>query len=249
MTRGTTQSTRDFLLGITFIALIVMGLSAMITPVHASPINGIYTSTDIGGQLFTGRASTWRSGINSGFPHVFHIQSWDGVSLGTQYDISCGQSTSMSVVDNRVAGVGTIVYTSTYTGGTFTFLSGAWPWGDGTGTLGTTSLVTTVQYVMIAGNSTPVAAVVNGNSSGAFLGGCALTFAIANGDGVGETTSLNPAIAKPSAYPSFLDGSCALASPTAQFGTWGNVRTITFMIDCATPTRPSTWGQVKSIYR
>ena len=50
-------------------------------------------------------------------------------------------------------------------------------------------------------------------------------------------------------YPVFIDGTCAPASPTAQFGTWGNVITITMYIDCATPARPSTWGHVKSIYR
>lgn len=214
-------------------------------PAFAAPVNGVYNSTDLGGQLLTGRASTHRTGINSGFPHVFHVQSWDGASLGTQWEIRCGTSNAFNVVDNRVAGTGTVVYSSTYTGGTFTFFPGGWPWGDGTGTLASTTLVTTVQFV----NNVPVASVVNGNSSGMFAGGCALTFAIANGNGVGETTSLNPLITKPATYPMFLDGTCSPAAANSQFGTWGDVRTITFMIDCATPTKTSTWGQVKQIYR
>ena len=228
-------------------ALLALAMFAL--PAVAAPINGIYTSTDLGGQLFTGRASTHRTGINSGFPHVFNVQSWDGAALGTQWEFRCGQSNSMSVVDNRVSGVGTIVYTSTYTGGTFAFYAGGWPWGDGTGTISSTTLVTTVQYINIAGNSTPVAAVVNGNSAGQFATGCALTFAIANGDGVGETTSLNPLLTKPATYPAFLDATCGLATPASQFGTWGNVRTITIGIDCATPAKGSTWGKIKTLYR
>jgi hypothetical protein len=137
------------------------------------------------------------------------------------------------------------VYSSTYSGGSFTFFAGGWPWGDGTGTLSTMSLVTTVQYV----NNFPVASVVNGNCSGLFAGGCALTFAIANGNGVGETTSLNPSIVKPANYPTFIDATCSPALVSQQFGTWGDVRTITFMTDCATPTRPSTWGTIKTMYR
>lgn len=222
---------------------------ALAIPGFAAPINGFYQSTDLGGQLLTGRASTHRTGINSGFPHVFNIQSWNGASLGTQWEVRCGQSTAMNIQDNRVAGVGDIIYTSSYSGGTFTFFPGAWPWGDGSGTLNTTSLTTTVTYIMISGNSTPVGARVNGSSSGAFSSGCALTFAIANGNGVGETTSLNPLITKPVDYPTFLDGTCGPAAPTSQFGTWGGVTQIALGIDCVTPTKKSTWGEVKSIYR
>ncbi|OGF13761.1 MAG: hypothetical protein A2W00_01135 [Candidatus Eisenbacteria bacterium RBG_16_71_46] len=223
---------------------------ALASTAFAAPVNGTYTSTDLGGQLLTGRASTWRSGINSGLPHVLHAQSWTGTTLGTQWEISCPKEPVNFVVqDNRVGGVGTIVYTSTFNGGTFTFFPGGWPWGDGTGTLGTTTLITTVQYILIGGVSTPVAAVVNGNTSGLFVGGCNLTFAIANGVGVGETTSLNPAIMKPADYPTFLDGSCGPAPANAQFGSWGTVITITMNIDCATPTHESTWGRVKQLYR
>lgn len=219
-------------------------------PCFAVPVTGYYNSTDLGGQLLTGRASTNRTGINSGFPHVFHVQSWDGTNLGTQWELSCGKSNGYSsVVDNRVAGVGDIVYTSIYTGGTFTFFPGGWPWGSGTGTLNNTSLTTTVTYIMISGNSTPVGARINGTASGVFAGGCALSFAIANGNGVGETTSLNPLIVKPANYPTFLDGTCNLASPTQQFGTWGGVTQILFGIECPTPTRSSSWGQVKLIYK
>jgi hypothetical protein len=213
-------------------------------------VTGIYTSTDIGGLLLTGRASTWRPGINSGLPHVLHAQSWNGSTLGAQWEISCPtENVNFLVQDNRVSGVGTIVYTSTFTGGTFTFFPGAWPWGDGTGTLTTTSLVTTVQYIMIGGVSTPVASVINGNTAGTFFGACALTFAIANGSGAGETTSLNPAFTKPVTYPTFLDGTCGPANPSQQFGSWGSVITITMGINCPVATEQAAWSNVKILFR
>lgn len=215
----------------------------------ADPVAGLYTSTDMGGQLLTGRAATWRSGINSGFPHVLHAQSWDGAALGTQWEISCPTSSSMSVQDNRISGVGTIVYTSTYSGGTFSFFAGGHPWGDGTGTLSTMTVITTVQYVLIGGVSTPVAAVVNGNTSGTFANGCTLVFAIGNGVGAGETTSLNPAITKPAGYPTFLDGSCGAAPAGQQYGTWGSVITLTLQIDCAVANEAGSWSSIKATYR
>jgi hypothetical protein len=229
---------------IAVLALVLAGAA------QAAPVAGIYTSTDLGGQLLTGRASTWRSGINSGLPHVLHAQSWNGANLGTQWEISCPtENVNFTVVDNRVGGVGTVVYTSTFNGGTFTLFAGGWPWGDGSGTLQQTTIITTVQYINIGGNSTPVASVANGNTSGQFSNGCALTFAIGNGSGVGETSSLNPALTKPADYPSFLDGSCNLAPANAQFGTWGNVITITMGINCPTAATPSSWGRMKSLYR
>lgn len=225
----------------TLAALVILPVLA-----QATPQDGTYTSTDMGGQILTGRASTWRSGVNSGLPHVLHAQSWDGVTLGAQWDISCATEISaFGVVDNRVGGNGTIVYTSVFNGGTFNFYAGGWPWGDGTGTLLTTTMITTVQYLMIGGISTPVASVVNGNTSGVFSNGCLLTFAIANGAGVGET----PYASIPATYPVFLDGTCSPASAGAQFGTWGNVMTITMNINCAVSEEQTTWGAVKGLYR
>lgn len=230
---------------LSFLATIALALPAL-----ANPVPGTYTSTDLGGQLFTGRGSTWRTGINSGFPHVVHAQSWSGAALGTQWDVSCPSANAYTTVqDNRVNGTGTVVYTTQYSGGTFTFLAGGWPWGDGTGTLNTTVEITTVQHVNVGGNSVPFASVVNSNTEGTFSNGCALVFAIANGNGVGETSSLAPSSTKPADYPVFLDGTCGPAAANAQFGAWGNVSTITMHIQCPTPSQETTWGGLKSIYR
>jgi hypothetical protein len=198
--------------------LVLSSLSLLLVPAlaFAAPNAGTYTTTDLGGQLLTGRASTWRTGINSGLPHVLHAQSWNGATLGTQWELRCAvENAPFGVQDNRVGGTGTVVYTSQF----------------------------------IGGNSTPVASVVNANTSGDFGNGCTLTFAISNGTGVGETTSLNPALQKPADYPTFLDATCGPAPANQQYGTWGNTLTSTMRIDCSVPATPATWGAVKGIYR
>jgi hypothetical protein len=215
----------------------------------AAPVAGTYTTTDLGGQLLTGRASTWRTGINSGLPHVLHAQSWNG-TLGTQWELRCAvENSAFGVQDNRVNGTGTVVYTSTFNGGQFELYNTGGAWGDGVATLGTTTVISTVQFVNLGGTSTPVASVVNANTSGSFGGGCTLTFALANGAGVGETTSLDPSIQKPADYPTFLAANCAPAPANQQFGTWGNVLTGTMRIDCVVPAPASTWGSMKHLYR
>lgn len=229
----------------TFLAVLATA-ALTATAVFAAPNTGTYQSTDLGGQILTGRASSHRTGINSGLPHVLHAQSYNG-TLGTQWELSCAtNNVGFGTTDLRDGnGTGVVIYTSAYTGGTFEFFNTGGAWGDGVATLGTTTIISTVQFV----NNIPVASVVNGNTSGVFAGGCALTFGIGNGVGVGETTSLNPAITKPADYPTFIDGSCAPAGAGQQFGTWGTVITLTVAIDCATPAKSSTWGAVKSLYR
>jgi hypothetical protein len=226
------------------VLLICSMIGLVIAPALASagPITGIYRSTDMGGVFLTGRASTWRPGVNSGLPHVIHAQSWDGSTLGTQWDISCGiENTNFTVQDNRVAGTGTVIYTSTFQGGTLTLYAGGWPWGDGVATLGTTTMITTVQFYM----NTPVASVVNGNTAGTFAPGCTLTFMIGNGSGMGET----PYMSKPATYPTFLDATCGPAASNLQYGTWGDVITITLGIYCPVGVDESTWGAIKELYQ
>ncbi|MDI6808925.1 MAG: hypothetical protein QME66_08095 [Candidatus Eisenbacteria bacterium] len=208
----------------------------------ADPITGIYNSTDLGGALLTGRNTTSRACINTcgGIGDVFNVTSWNGAALGTQWTAVCGiETTPYTVKDDRVGGTGPVTYTSSFNGGTFNLNPG--PWGSGSGTLNTTLVISTVQFVMIGGVSTPVASRANVTSSGMFEGGCTLTFVIANGIGVGETPMIRPA-----AYPPFIDTSC---EPTRIYGTWGDVSQITMSIDCGTPAESQSWGAVKSLYR
>ena len=100
--------------GFSRVFLSVLATIALALPALADPVPEP-TSPRTGWALFTGRGSTWRPGINSGFPHVVHAQSWSGAALGTQWDVSCPSANAYtSVVDSRVNGTGTVVYTTPY---------------------------------------------------------------------------------------------------------------------------------------
>lgn len=223
--------------------LTLVVLVSLAATAQAVPVAGIYNSVDLGGSLLLGRASqSWLAALNAnqGAGDVYNSQSWDGSLLGTQWSFSCGvQLGQQAIQDNRVSGTGTVVFTNVFQGGVFYLNPG--PWGSGTGTLGpapTTSVVT-VQYV--AGN--PVASVVNINSSGKFDGSdCVLSFTIANANGLGDTDAL----AFPANFPALLDTAC---NPARQFGSWGEVRTITLGISCPVSVESSPWSGVKSLYR
>ena len=230
----------------TTLCLLALGLGTAAPSWAVDPTPGTYNSTDIGGAVLTGRGTqSWNSPLNAaqGLGDVFNSQSWDGATLGTQWRISCGVQTAPQVKeDNRVAGTGSVIFRNVFVGGSF-FLSKTGPWGDGindlTGTLGITRVDVTVVYV----NNVPQASRANISSDGVFNGSnCTLTFVIANGIGGGDT-DLMP---KPPGYPDFLETSCA---PTRIYGSWGDINEITMRIDCPVPSRQSTWGKVKSIYR
>jgi hypothetical protein len=212
---------------------------------QSAPNPGIYTSTDLGGAVQTGRgAQSWMAPANAqmGVMDVFNAMSWNG-TLGAQWAFSCGIQTGPQVVaDHRDgSGTGNVVFTNTFNGGTF-WLSKDGPWGDGlndaTGVIDATQLIATVIYV----NEIPVQSRLNIDSSGMFDDGCALRFVVANGIGGGDTDLLPV----PAGYPAFLDPDC---DPTRAFGSWGDVSQITLLIDCPVPVRSSTWGLVKSLYR
>ena len=226
------------------IALLVCGLvlGSALTALADLPINGYYNSVDLGGLTLLGHGTNSRPVPDTGVDNVFNSQSWNGSALGTQWRFACGVSYSQQVIDNRSAsGTGTVIFTTLYVGGTF-WLAGSGPWGTGandfTGTLGQTTRITTLQYV----NWAPVQARENIDSSGVFDSGCLLTFAIANGTGVGDT-DLMPFNAN---YPALLDTDCASARVS---GSWGDLSQISFLIDCTVPNDASSWGSLKTLYR
>jgi len=213
----------------------------------AAPISGLYYSTDQGGGLLLGRYASSRTCLHlcGGVGDVFLAQSWNGTALGTQWYLSCPQeAAAYSVNDKRVAGTGAVDYTAYFSGGTFNLAPG--PWGSGSGTLGTTLIITTVQYVNFGSGSVPVASRSNIQSAGTFAGGnCALQFFQANGTGMGDSDWLGSS-SKPSTYPGLLDASCGA---TRIYGNWGDVTQITLLIYCPTPARAPTWGSIRRLYR
>jgi hypothetical protein len=228
----------------TAIALLVTAvvLGSSLTALANLPLNGLYNSTDLGGLTLLGHGSNSRPVPDTGLNNVFNSQSWNGTALGTQWKFTCGISYAQQRLDNRNAsGTGTVIFTTLYTGGTF-WLSGNGPWGTGAndfaGSIDGTTRITTLQYV----NWVPVQARENINSSGVFDSGCLLTFAIANGTGVGDT-DLMPFDPN---FPALIDTDCS--SPRAS-GSWGTLSQISFLIDCVVPNQASSWGSLKTQYR
>lgn len=233
----------------TSVIVMALVLAAGATELRAaSPTPGLYFSTDLGGAILMGRGSqSWVAPLNAndGQGDVFNSQSWNGTTLGTQWELKCGVSPSpQTVVDNRIAGTGTIVFTTDFAGGTFWF-SKFGPWGDGVndwvGIINNTQNIVTVQYV----NNVPVAARANINTSGYFTNStsnCALTFAISNAVGVSDTD----AAAFPSDYPALMESDC---NPTRLYGSWANVKDIAMQIDCVVPTLITTWSSIKTFHR
>ncbi len=215
----------------------------------ATPVTGTYYSAFRGGAVLNGHVSVSRQFPNSGNPKVFHGQSWNGSALGTQWEIRCGVETTSVPPDstnfNKITGTGVIVYHQTFQGGTFSlYYDAAVGWGSGSGTLFTTLATTQVTFV----NFFPVASSFTAYTSGTFGppdGNCALTFAMSNGFGVGET----PYLQKPATYPTFLAADCSPADANHQFGIWADANDIIANIFCSIPVQDDTWGRIKALYR
>jgi hypothetical protein len=239
-------------------AVVALGLAAASLPASAQN-PGNYSSAlrpGMNSGVQIGRASTSRQFPNSGNPKIFNGQSWSGSVLGAQWEIKCGVETTITPPDyslyNPGTGTGVITFHQTFNGGTFTLYSDPsmpvnWVSTPSvSGTLGVTSVISQVQLISFI----PVASSFTGSTSGHFENGCTMNFAMANGFGVGETSD-PPGLTKPATYPAFLAADCSPADGAHQFGTWGDVNDIIVSInaDCATPTRGSTWGRIKSMHR
>lgn len=232
-------------LSIAFVVLVLIVLPMLAI---AQPVPGTYTSPFRGGNVLNGRASVSRPTVNSGFPKVFHGQSWNGAALGTQWEIRCGVEAVGTPPDlslfNPITGTGFITYYQTFNGGTFyLYNDGIVGWGSGSGTLNVTQATSQVYLV----NNVPISSTFTALTSGMFTGGstCRLDFAFGNGFGVGET----PYAIKPATYPAFLAGDCSLADAAHQFGVWADTNDIIVTISCPVQADQASWGKVKSLYR
>ena len=233
------------------LSIILAALAIELVPLLAlaQPVTGTYTSAFQGGNVFIGRSSVARQGVNSGNPKIFHGQSWNGANLGTQWEIACGIETTDTPPDysgyNQMTGTGFIVYTQTFNGGTLTLYPDAnVGWGSGTATLGVTEVIS---HVFVQ-NFVPVTSTFSAHTSGTFNAPdntCILTFALGNGFGKGET----PYLSKPADYPTFLAADCSPADAAHQFGVWGDTNDLILNIYCPVATQQATWGHLKSLYR
>lgn len=232
------------------LACLLITLVAASAAIAGPPLEGVFNSTDIGGDVYTGRYmegyDTPEGAILPGT--TLHAQSWDGMSLGTQWSYQCGVMNSDPVLISDfvgATGTGSRTYMKTFTGGTI-WLSGDGPWGNGeleyTGPILSYVEYETVQYV----NHERVHAVTNVSATAELIGFSdrCLAFTVGNGVEIGSTDFGDPV---PADYPAILDGAC---DPADLYGAWWDFMTMSLYIDsCTVSSDEATWGQIKSFYR
>lgn len=213
------------------------------------PLPGTYTSTDLGGQVLTGRYTEgWGAGgggLSAGA--TLNCASWDGSTLGSQWRYWCGVQTAPAfLLSNTVnaQGNGQRTYVSTYVGGYF-WLNGAGPWGNGDpaypGILDSYAEYETIQY----SNWVQVGAITNVQMSAHFdsYPEACMSYQMGNGVRVSDSNLGQPA---PANYPSFLDTNCG--ATMTQGACWNFISITLTIVDCSVPVEETTWGAVKSIY-
>jgi hypothetical protein len=205
------------------------------------------------GTIQPGRAteSMPADGAEGQIGNMIWAESWDGSALGGNWKLTCIQlgAPPTLLYDGVIGGSGQRIYSTTYGGGSI-WLSGTGAWAAGgapyyTGTVTTFSIITTKQFVA----GTLVGVVNDINFGGTFEGqGQCFAMNIANSELVGMTGSayLPPPAGVWPAFHGPVD-----CSVIGSHGTYWNVHDLTLSIsgNCLTPTRPATWGTIKSLYR
>jgi len=230
------------------VAVLALAASAALA---APPLAGNYQSTDLGGSIPTGRYTEgWDAGGNAfTVGTTQNCDSWDGAALGAVWRYSCGTQLANSVIISDHVdgnGNGNRTYECTYSGGIF-WLNGAGPWGAGDasypGHFASYVEFETVQYV----GGVAIASVTNVQTTAHFdnYPAVCMAFSISNGTRVG-TTDLGNVL--PANFPALLDATCGA---TRSLGAWWNMTALTISITsgCTTPTKRSTWGSLKAVYR
>ena len=238
-------------------SVLILSLASIATASGTNPpLAGTYKT--LTNTVLPGRA-TESMPCDSCFGQVGNLivaESWDGSALGTNWKISCPQvaTTPALLYDGVVGGTGQRIFQAAYTGGTL-WLSGTGAWGAGdpyyTGSL--TSFVVVAAYQYVGGTLAGIVSNINfsGNIDG--YDDC-FTLAISNAEFVGATSGVPPgsssrALAMTGPYPAFQGPSDCNAPGT--HGSYWDVHDITFSVlgHCATSTRSSSWGGLKSLYR
>lgn len=232
--------------------VVLLSIVVAVPALAGPPINGTYTSTDIGGQMLPGRYSESWFGGKLMINNTLHEASWDGASLGQQWRWYCPWVSAAPVLlVNTVNGIGNGIkmWRVTYSGGYMWLDGGANPanqWSSGdpfyTATVNTWIAIVTETYA----NFVEVGTVRNHNSTATFDGynNQCMNLAISNLEKLGDTT-MGPL---PVNFPLHIDNNC---QNTNGPGEWGDVDSITFTVSgCETVgTQTKSWGAVKAMYR
>jgi hypothetical protein len=223
----------------------------MAVPVLAgAPADGTYKSSDIGGLMYPGRYSESWFPTKLSVDNTLHEQSWDGATLGTQWQWYCPwvvNAPTLLVNTVNGSGNGQKIWTVTYTGGTC-WLDGGGPWAGGDPTYTASILTWTAVVTETYSNFVEVGTVRTHAASAQFNNypdGC-MSLQIENTEKIGDTDS-GPL---PAGYPNFWYWAPCADIGTAGPGEWGDVDSITFTIQgCTIATEQKSWGAVKSLYK
>ena len=228
-----------------FLAVCVLAMAAYAD----APLNGIYTSP---GLISEGRFSeSWVGGGQGQLGNTVFAQSLTGTDLGLEWEVWCPVlALPPELIEDTVDeyGNGHRIYRTVYTGGEY-WLVGTGTWGGGdpdyTGYLEHYVHTTTMQ---IAGGEL-VSYTTNAQMTGRFYGyqETCMQLTIANAASVGFGG------VPPADYPILKDGAGGTCVPAAGgvIGEWGNVWSITMIIQGCEPTatEETSWGTIKSLYR
>jgi hypothetical protein len=216
------------------------------------PIDGIYTSTDLGGQVLLGRYSeSWD--VPDGrlqMGNTANKLSWDGATLGTQWQLFCTRIAGPPVLITDTvdgAGNGFREWKVVYVAGDL-ILDGNGPWGNGTEPFYQANMhayqeIKTFQYS--GGVITQAIANVSIQADFQDWAESCVTISILNQEELGNTDDDGSLALN---YPAFLVP--ITCDPSRTLGTWGEVDEITLIVTgCTVPTEDTTWGVIKSLYK
>jgi hypothetical protein len=236
-------------------------LAAMLIPLAGASaagyplLNGTYKT--LFGTIDPGRATEsmpydFGEGIDG---NMLDAGSWDGALLGANWRVTCAQKSGPAVLlsDITNGNLRQMTYLTPYSGGLI-WLSGTGAWAAGgapfyEGVLTSLAVTAVKQYL----DGQLVSVVSNINFVGDFPGpegspAQCFVMDISNAQLVGMTG--NPGLPPPAGvWPVFLGPlDCGL---TGAHGTYWNVSDVTLSIigNCTVPTRVTTWGRVKTLYR
>jgi hypothetical protein len=233
--------------------ILVLALLAPSAFAVDGPIPGTYKT--LTGTIQPGKATeSMPADLAEGqLGNMIWAESWNGSVLGSNWKVMCAQiaSSPQLVFDNVDGnGNGQRAYRTDYTGGLL-WLDGNGAWYNAASpaaaySAAISSFSITVYKQIVGGQ--PSGAVSNIAISGDIEGyASCFTLAISNAELAGYTPLGYPPALGP--FPLFRGPSDC--STVGNHGTYWNVHDVTLNIigQCSTPTRSSTWGRIKTLYR
>jgi hypothetical protein len=179
--------------------------------------------------------------------NVFHLQSWDGSTLGGQWSFACPiLDTGWTISDSTdEEGNRHIVGINEFTTGIFT-LDGSGPWGGGDPSY-SFEISDYHEIIRVFGNDTSYTILsIEGAGHGLLATETYHATIFLHALFRQEIDNTDNDGHHPTDFPAIVNWLC---EPGPQYGAWGGVTEIHFEITSIVPVESCTWGRVKSLYR